>query len=130
MATRDQVQAKIAAFARQLAEEFGEIDEENLDQHAPSWLDAVGFRFSLAKAPRSPRKVLLIETVIVYPLRSLRLCESPLFIIVKNALPVSLTSSKNNRKLFIDCPLIPDFAVLPWIDPGKLQSHTQPKKYR
>jgi hypothetical protein len=111
MATSDQVQAKIAAFARQLAEEFGEIDEENLDQHALSWLDTVGFRFSLAKAPRSPRKVLLIETVIVHPLRSLRLCESPFFIIVKNALPVSLTTSKNNGKLFIDCPLIPDFAV-------------------
>jgi hypothetical protein len=79
MATSDQVQAKIAAFARQLAEEFGEIDEENPDEHALSWLDAVGFRFSLAKAPRSPRKVLLIETVIVHPLRSLRLCESPFF---------------------------------------------------
>jgi hypothetical protein len=79
MATSDQVQAKITAFARQLAEEFGEIDEENPDEHAPSWLDLVGFRFSLAKAPRSPRKVLLIETVIVHPLRSLRLCESPFF---------------------------------------------------
>ena len=28
MATNDRVQAKIAAFAQQLAEEFGEIDEE------------------------------------------------------------------------------------------------------
>ena len=72
MATSDQVEAKIAAFARQLAEEFGEIDEENLDEHALSWLDAVGFRFSLAKAPRSQRKVVHIETVIVHPLRSLR----------------------------------------------------------
>ena len=44
MATNDQVQAKIAAFARQLAEEFGEIDEENLDEYALSWLDAIETR--------------------------------------------------------------------------------------
>jgi hypothetical protein len=44
MATSDQVEAKIAAFARQLAEEFSEIDEENLDDHALSWLDAVETR--------------------------------------------------------------------------------------
>lgn len=37
MATSDQIQGKIEAFARQLAEEFGEIDEEN----ALSWLDAI-----------------------------------------------------------------------------------------
>ncbi len=37
MATSDQVQTKIEAFALQLAEEFGEIDEEN----ALSWLDAI-----------------------------------------------------------------------------------------
>jgi len=40
MATSDQVQAKIETFARQLAEEFGEVDEEN----ALSWLDAVETR--------------------------------------------------------------------------------------
>jgi len=40
MATRDQVQAKIETFAQQLAEEFGEIDEEN----ALSWLDAIETR--------------------------------------------------------------------------------------
>lgn len=44
MATSDEVQAKIATFARQLAEEFGEIDEENLDEHALSWLDAIETR--------------------------------------------------------------------------------------
>jgi hypothetical protein len=44
MATSDLFQAKIAAFARQLAEEFGEIDEENLDEHALSWLDAIETR--------------------------------------------------------------------------------------
>ena len=65
MRASDQVQAKIAAFALQLAEEFGEIDKENLDEHALSWLAAVGYIFSLAKAPR---KVLHIETVIVHPL--------------------------------------------------------------
>jgi len=37
MATSDLVQAKIETFAQQLAEEFGEIDEEN----ALSWLDAI-----------------------------------------------------------------------------------------
>jgi len=41
MATSDPVQMKIEAFARQLAEEFGEITEENLDEHALSWLDAI-----------------------------------------------------------------------------------------
>jgi len=40
MATSDQFQAKIETFARQLAEEFGEVDEEN----ALSWLDAVETR--------------------------------------------------------------------------------------
>lgn len=40
MATSDRVQEKIEAFARQLAEEFGEIDEE----HALSWLDAIETR--------------------------------------------------------------------------------------
>jgi hypothetical protein len=40
MATSDSVRAKIEVFARQLAEEFGEIDEEN----ALSWLDAVETR--------------------------------------------------------------------------------------
>lgn len=37
MVTSNQIQGKIEAFARQLAEEFGEIDEES----ALSWLDAV-----------------------------------------------------------------------------------------
>jgi hypothetical protein len=41
MATSDLFQAKIEVFARQLSEEFGEIDEENLDEHALSWLDAI-----------------------------------------------------------------------------------------
>jgi hypothetical protein len=40
MATSDLFQAKIEAFAQQLAEEFGEIDEE----HALSWLDAIETR--------------------------------------------------------------------------------------
>jgi hypothetical protein len=40
MVTSDQVQAKIETFARQLAEELGEIDEEN----ALSWLDAIETR--------------------------------------------------------------------------------------
>ena len=40
MATSDQVQAKIETFAQQLAEEFGEIDEEN----GLSWLDAIETR--------------------------------------------------------------------------------------
>lgn len=40
MATSAQVQTKIEAFALQLAEEFGEIDEEN----ALSWLDAIETR--------------------------------------------------------------------------------------
>lgn len=40
MATSTQVQAKIEAFARQLAEEFGEVDEEN----SLSWLDAIETR--------------------------------------------------------------------------------------
>jgi len=40
MATSDPIRAKIEAFARQLAEEFGEIDEEN----ALSWLDAIETR--------------------------------------------------------------------------------------
>ena len=40
MATSNQVQAKIETFVRQLAEEFGEIDEEN----ALSWLDAIETR--------------------------------------------------------------------------------------
>ena len=44
MATSYQVEAKIASFARQLAEEFGEIDEENLDENALSWLDAIETR--------------------------------------------------------------------------------------
>ena len=44
MATSDPFQAKIEAFARQLAEEFGEIDEENLDEQALSWLDAIETR--------------------------------------------------------------------------------------
>ena len=38
--TSDQVQAKIETFAQQLAEEFGEIDEEN----GLSWLDAIETR--------------------------------------------------------------------------------------
>ena len=37
MVNSDPIQGKIEAFARQLAEEFGEIDEEN----AMSWLDAI-----------------------------------------------------------------------------------------
>lgn len=40
MGTTDRIQAKIEAFARQLAEEFGEIDEEK----AMSWLDAIETR--------------------------------------------------------------------------------------
>jgi hypothetical protein len=40
MATSDLLQAKIQAFARQLAEEFGELDEEN----SLSWLDAIESR--------------------------------------------------------------------------------------
>jgi hypothetical protein len=40
MATSDPIRARIEAFARQLAEEFGEIDEEN----ALSWLDAIETR--------------------------------------------------------------------------------------
>jgi len=40
MATSNRVQAKIETFARQLAEEFGEIDEES----ALSWLDAIETR--------------------------------------------------------------------------------------
>jgi hypothetical protein len=40
MATSDLVQAKIEAFARQLAEEFGEIDEAG----ALGWLDAIESR--------------------------------------------------------------------------------------
>ena len=40
MATSTPIRAKIEAFARQLAEEFGEIDE----QSALSWLDAVETR--------------------------------------------------------------------------------------
>jgi hypothetical protein len=44
MATSDLFQAKIEVFARQLSEEFGEIDEKNLDEHALSWLDAIETR--------------------------------------------------------------------------------------
>ena len=44
MATRDQVQAKIEAFARQLTEEFGEINEEDIEENALSWLDAIETR--------------------------------------------------------------------------------------
>ena len=40
MATSGQIQERIEAFARQLAEEFGEIDEEK----ALSWLDAIETR--------------------------------------------------------------------------------------
>lgn len=40
MATSDLLQAKIQAFAAQLAEEFGELDEEN----SLSWLDAIETR--------------------------------------------------------------------------------------
>lgn len=40
MATSDVLQAKIQAFARQLADEFGELDEEN----SLSWLDAIETR--------------------------------------------------------------------------------------
>ena len=40
MTSTDPMQVKIEAFARELAEEFGEIDEEN----ALSWLDAVETR--------------------------------------------------------------------------------------
>jgi len=40
MATSNQVRVKIESFARQLAEEFGEIDEEG----ALSWLDAIETR--------------------------------------------------------------------------------------
>lgn len=40
MVISDQVEEKIEVFARQLAEEFGEIDEEN----ALSWLDAIETR--------------------------------------------------------------------------------------
>jgi len=37
MAVTDQMQERIAAFARQLAEEMGEVDDSN----ALSWLDAI-----------------------------------------------------------------------------------------
>jgi hypothetical protein len=61
------------------------------------------FRFSLAKAPRSPRKVLLIETVIVHPLRSLRLGESLFFFNITGKLPplpsVTVNSSDVLRKI-------------------------------
>jgi hypothetical protein len=40
MATSGEVQGRIKAFVRQLAEEFGEVDETN----ALSWLDAVETR--------------------------------------------------------------------------------------
>lgn len=40
MRTSDQMELKIKAFARELAEEFGEIDQEN----ALSWLDAIETR--------------------------------------------------------------------------------------
>ena len=52
MATNDQVQAKIEAFARQLAEGFGEIDEEN----AMSWIDS-GTRGDIACQPCDPTKL-------------------------------------------------------------------------
>jgi len=44
MATSDLVQAKIETFARQLAEEFGEITEEDINENALSWLDAIETR--------------------------------------------------------------------------------------
>jgi hypothetical protein len=37
MATTDEIQERIAAFARELAEEWGEVD----DRDALSWLDAI-----------------------------------------------------------------------------------------
>jgi hypothetical protein len=40
MGVRDRIQAKIESLARQLAEEFGEVDEEN----GLSWLDAIETR--------------------------------------------------------------------------------------
>lgn len=40
MGTSDLVRAKIETFAQQLAEEFGEVDEQN----ALSWLDAIETR--------------------------------------------------------------------------------------
>jgi hypothetical protein len=40
MEDSDRIQARIEAFAKQLAEEFGEIDEEN----GLSWLDAIETR--------------------------------------------------------------------------------------
>jgi hypothetical protein len=40
MAASDPIRAKIEAFARELAEEFGEVDEEK----ALSWLDAIESR--------------------------------------------------------------------------------------
>ncbi len=40
MATTDQMQARITACARELAEEWGEVDESN----ALSWLDAIETR--------------------------------------------------------------------------------------
>ena len=39
--------------------------------------------------------------ILIHSLRSLRLCESPFFIILKNVLPVSLATLQNNGKLFI-----------------------------
>jgi len=44
MATSDRVRAKIETFARQLAEEFGEITEEDINENALSWLDAIETR--------------------------------------------------------------------------------------
>lgn len=40
MATTDELQARISAFARELAAEFGEVD----DSEALSWLDAIETR--------------------------------------------------------------------------------------
>lgn len=44
MVTSDQVQAKIETFAQQLAEEFGEITEEDINENSLSWLDAIETR--------------------------------------------------------------------------------------
>ena len=44
MATSDLVRAKIETFAQQLAEEFGEVTEEDINENALSWLDAIETR--------------------------------------------------------------------------------------
>jgi len=61
-----------------------------------------------------------IVILLIHSLRSLRLCENRFFILLKDALAVSVTASPNNGKLFSGCHLIPDFAALLTVRPYSL----------